>query len=74
LVGEKTRLHELFIFFSVLGGLQVFGILGIVLGPAVLAITLALLDVFKHGEKLEEADEQGALGEPVGMNGDVSTA
>ncbi len=47
LVGEKTKLHELFIFFSVLGGLQVFGVLGIVLGPVVLAITLALIDVLK---------------------------
>jgi len=47
LVGERTKLHELFIFFSVLGGLQVFGVLGIVLGPVVVAITLALLDVFR---------------------------
>jgi len=48
LVGEKTRLHELLIFFSVLGGLQVFGVLGLVLGPVVVAITLALIDVFRH--------------------------
>lgn len=48
LVGEKTKLHELFIFFSVLGGLSVFGVLGIVLGPVVVAITLALFDVLKH--------------------------
>ena len=44
LVGERAKLHELFIFFAVLGGLQVFGILGIVLGPVVLAIALALFD------------------------------
>jgi len=48
LVGEKTKLHELLIFFSVLGGLQVFGILGIILGPVVLAIAIALLDVLRH--------------------------
>lgn len=48
LVGERTKLHELFIFFSVLGGLHVFGVLGLVLGPVVLAITLALLDVMRH--------------------------
>jgi predicted PurR-regulated permease PerM len=48
LVGERTKLHELFIFFSVLGGLQVFGVLGLVLGPVVLAITLALFDVVRH--------------------------
>ncbi|HEX8473298.1 MAG TPA: AI-2E family transporter [Pyrinomonadaceae bacterium] len=50
LVGEKTRLHELLIFFSVLGGLQIFGVLGLVLGPVVVAITFALLDVLRHAE------------------------
>lgn len=43
LVGTQTRLHELFVFFAVLGGLSVFGLLGIVLGPVILAITLGLL-------------------------------
>ena len=50
LVGERAKLHELFIFFAVLGGLQVFGLLGIVLGPVVLAIALALFDAFRHPE------------------------
>ena len=55
LVGERTKLHELLIFFAVLGGLQVFGVLGIVLGPVVLAITLALVDVFKAADREAEA-------------------
>jgi predicted PurR-regulated permease PerM len=72
LVGQKTKLHELFIFFSVLGGLKVFGVLGIVLGPVVLAITLALLDVFRHVERAEEETmheptlvEQAAASNPM---------
>ena len=51
LVGERTKLHELLIFFAVLGGLQVFGVLGIVLGPVVLAITLALVEVFRAADR-----------------------
>ena len=51
LVGSQTRLHELLIFFSVLGGISVFGLLGIVLGPVVLAITLGLLQTFKLKEE-----------------------
>jgi predicted PurR-regulated permease PerM len=51
LVGERTKLHELLIFFSVLGGLKVFGVLGIVLGPVVVAVTRALLDVFRQTER-----------------------
>lgn len=45
LVGQKAKMHELVIFFSVLGGLSVFGVLGILLGPVVVAVTIALLDV-----------------------------
>jgi predicted PurR-regulated permease PerM len=45
LVGHRARLHELLIFFGVLGGLQVFGVLGLVLGPVVVAVTLALIEM-----------------------------
>jgi predicted PurR-regulated permease PerM len=44
---DQTKLHEIFVFFSVLGGMSMFGLLGIVLGPVVLAITLGLLESFK---------------------------
>lgn len=44
---NQTRLHELLVFFSVLGGISVFGLLGIILGPVVLAITLGLLQTFR---------------------------
>ena len=56
LVGSRTRLHELLIFFSVLGGLHVFGVLGVVLGPVVLAITLALIDVYRAAGKASTAN------------------
>jgi predicted PurR-regulated permease PerM len=48
LVGQRARLHELLIFFAVLGGLQLFGILGLVLGPVVVAITLALIEMVRE--------------------------
>jgi predicted PurR-regulated permease PerM len=55
LVGNQTKLHELFIFFSVLGGISVFGLLGIVLGPVVLAITLGLLETFSRRATPDES-------------------
>ncbi|HEX8148289.1 MAG TPA: AI-2E family transporter [Pyrinomonadaceae bacterium] len=62
LVGERTRLHELLVFFSVLGGLQVFGVLGIVLGPVIVAITIALLDVLRQADgHTREAPERDTL-------------
>ncbi|HEX2490238.1 MAG TPA: AI-2E family transporter [Blastocatellia bacterium] len=48
LVGERAGLHELLIFFSVLGGIQIWGPLGLVLGPVMIAVTLALFDIFKR--------------------------
>ena len=55
LVGDRTRLHELLVFFAVLGGLQVFGVLGIVFGPVVLAVTMALVDVFRVVDRSAKA-------------------
>ena len=48
LVGRRARLHELLIFFAVLGGLQVFGVLGLILGPVVVAMTLALIEMARE--------------------------
>jgi predicted PurR-regulated permease PerM len=53
LVGKKIKMHDLLVFFSVLGGLQVFGFLGVLLGPVVVAIATSLLEVvidFGDGE------------------------
>ena len=48
LVGRRACLHELLIFFAVLGGLQVFGVLGLVLGPVAVAMTLALIEMARQ--------------------------
>lgn len=48
LVGSRTRLHELVVFFAVLGGIQLFGILGVVTGPVLAAVAIALIDVWKQ--------------------------
>lgn len=38
-------MSELVMFFALLGGLQVFGVLGIVLGPVIFAVAASILDV-----------------------------
>lgn len=52
LIKNQTKLHELFIFFSVLGGIRVFGLLGIVLGPVIFAVTLGLLETFSRNKEI----------------------
>jgi predicted PurR-regulated permease PerM len=48
LVGDRMRLHTLPVFFAILGGLVVFGSSGVILGPVVLAITDALIHIWKQ--------------------------
>lgn len=47
-VGQRLRLHTLLAFLAIVGGLVVFGASGVVLGPVVLAITIALVDVWQR--------------------------
>lgn len=63
LVGQRAKLHELVIFFSVLGGLKYFGILGILLGPIVMSLAYGLTSVLWQAQpglvKPEPADSPG---------------
>jgi predicted PurR-regulated permease PerM len=50
LVGGRVGLSEIVMFFALLGGLQVFGILGIVLGPVLFAVAASVVDVLSDKE------------------------
>ena len=43
IVRAGTQLHMVFIFLSLLGGLAVFGALGLFLGPVILSVTGAMI-------------------------------
>jgi predicted PurR-regulated permease PerM len=46
LLKNRTRLNELLLFLSVLGGIQMFGILGIIVGPTIVAAALGIFRVY----------------------------
>ncbi|MCC7261714.1 MAG: AI-2E family transporter [Candidatus Latescibacteria bacterium] len=46
LVGRETGLHDLIIFFSTLGGIGMFGVMGFILGPILAALFLTILDFY----------------------------
>jgi predicted PurR-regulated permease PerM len=48
LLRGRTQLSGLLVFISVFGGVRVFGLLGIVLGPIVVATVAGILDVYAH--------------------------
>jgi predicted PurR-regulated permease PerM len=47
LIGGRTQLHPLLIFFAVFGGLNVFGFLGLFIGPVILAVAITLLGMLR---------------------------
>lgn len=47
IVGGRLQLHTLLAFVATFGGLLAFGLSGLVLGPIVLALTLALLQIWR---------------------------
>jgi predicted PurR-regulated permease PerM len=46
LLHGRTQMNGLLVFVSLLGGLYVFGLLGLVLGPIIVATTASLLDAY----------------------------
>ncbi len=47
-VGERIRVHTVPVFIAVVGGIFVFGASGVILGPVVLALTFALIDIWRR--------------------------
>jgi predicted PurR-regulated permease PerM len=43
----RARMHLLLVFLGILGGLRVFGVLGLILGPLVLALLVELLQILR---------------------------
>lgn len=46
LVGKDTQMHDLFILFGTLGGLSMFGILGIIIGPIIAALFNTIWSIY----------------------------
>jgi predicted PurR-regulated permease PerM len=51
LVGSTTKVHPLLVFLGVLGGLQLFGFAGFLLGPILMAVLVALIDIYRKDFK-----------------------
>lgn len=59
LVGKRLRLHTLPVFIAIVGGLALFGAAGLVLGPVALAVTVALVDIWRRRTAGGRSAEQG---------------
>ncbi len=48
LVGGPIKMHPLPIFFAIIGGIASFGINGLIIGPLILVLFFAALDIFRE--------------------------
>ena len=57
IVAGRARVHPLLILIGILGGLFVFGFIGLILGPLILALLQTLLEIY-------ERERKAHIGEP----------
>lgn len=55
LMEKRLGLHPLFVFIAIFGGLASFGAAGLFLGPLVMALTVAALDIYEKDSEEEQA-------------------
>ena len=59
LVGKRVQMHTLLVFLSLIGGLKLFGILGIIYGPLVATAFLTLTDIYESSyQRIVEPGEK----------------
>ncbi len=46
LVGRQVKMHTLLVFLSIIGGLSLFGVLGIIYGPLIITAFLTMSDIY----------------------------
>ena len=57
LLRNRTRLNELLLLIGILGGLEVFGLLGLVAGPTIVAAAMGIFRVYmEHRDKIAESE------------------
>jgi len=50
-ISSRTNIHPLLLFFAVLGGIQTFGLIGVVAGPLIATLFLTLIEIYIQGIK-----------------------
>ncbi len=55
-VGKDIKMHDLMVLFSTLGGIGIFGLVGVVVGPIIASFFLSILSIYKsiYGNELDE--------------------
>ena len=47
LIGKGMQMNSLLVFIGIIGGIKIFGILGIIYGPLIITIFLTLAEIYR---------------------------
>lgn len=47
IIGKQVKLHTLFLFLTIIGGLDYFGFSGIIIGPVLLALSISFIEIYR---------------------------
>ncbi|NOZ77721.1 MAG: AI-2E family transporter [Acidobacteria bacterium] len=61
LVGRRMQMHTLLVFFSLLGGLNAFGPVGLLVGPLMMTAFLTLVELYREYYKAPRKLPEGSL-------------
>lgn len=62
MVGTQVKMHTLLVFLSIIGGLSVYGILGIIYGPLIITAFLTLSDIYmqRYDQRIQNSQQYEA--------------
>lgn len=62
IVSSRAKMHNLLIFFALLGGVKAFGFMGIFIGPVIVSVTIVLLDMLREVNAVPAQTERPSMG------------
>jgi predicted PurR-regulated permease PerM len=65
-VSQHAKMHNLLIFFALLGGVRAFGIMGLFIGPVVISVTIAVLNMLREINVASQQSEHRKQTEATG--------
>jgi predicted PurR-regulated permease PerM len=66
----RARLSFLLTFFAVLGGIQAFGLIGVIVGPLIMALYISLINIIKDFEDDRQCATTAGLQDPQALTSD----
>jgi predicted PurR-regulated permease PerM len=69
LVGPRIRMNDLLVFIAIFGGVEAFGILGVVVGPIATALLLSIIRIYMRDYRPEGPPDVADITEPERQEG-----